>query len=120
MSADVAAEPIALLCPGCCTLDAIPKYTPSLEVLAPLVGCRRCGFLFPILPAEFKQVTLDALHNHECRGRYRGNWPELGQAIAEAVQELKISPDQLAERLEGLWPDSETMDAEGALPRGTS
>jgi len=120
MSAEAAAEPVAVLCPGCCTLDDIPRYTPSLEVLAPLVGCTRCGFLFPILPADFKQVTLDALRNHQCCGRYRGNWPELGQAITEAIYEQKISPDQLAERLEGLWPDSETVDAEGTLSRGTS
>jgi hypothetical protein len=120
MSAEATAEPVAVLCPGCCTLDDIPQYTPSLEVLAPLVGCKRCGFMFPILPAEFKQVTLDALHNHECWGRNQGNWPELGQAIAEAVHELRISPRELEERLEGLWPDSETMNAEGAQPRGTS
>jgi hypothetical protein len=57
-----------LLCPGCCTIDDIPQWKPTAEVVTPLVGCKRCPFMFPILPASFRQLTCDAMRNHECSG----------------------------------------------------
>ena len=102
---DVAADwTKAKLCPGCCTIDDIPEFTPSAEVLTPLVGCTRCGFRFPILPDGFKQLTLDALHHHDCSGEQAGDWQAVGQAIVVAIHEHAITGADLAERLDGLWP----------------
>jgi hypothetical protein len=42
------------------------------------------------------QVTLDALHNHDCHGIYRGNWTALGQGIVEGMHENDISKHVLA------------------------
>jgi hypothetical protein len=96
-------EPL-LLCPGCCTISDIPEWVPTPEVLTPLVACSRCPFTFPVLPGDFRQLTLDAMHNHQCGAMYQGNWPELGQAIVEAIHEKGISRDEFAARLEGTWP----------------
>jgi len=95
---------LLLLCPGCCTIDDIPEWTPRPEVLTPLVTCTRCPFTFPVLPGDFRQLTFDAMRNHECRGTHQGNWPELGQAIVGAIHEQGISTDEIAARLEGAWP----------------
>jgi hypothetical protein len=96
-------EPL-LLCPGCCVIDDIPEWVPTAKVLTPLVACNRCPFTFPILPGDFRQLTLDAMHNHQCIGMYQGNWPELGQAIVGAIHDKGISADEFAARLEGTWP----------------
>jgi hypothetical protein len=97
------AEPL-VLCPGCCTIGDIPEWTPTKEVLTPLVACSRCLFMFPVLPGEFRQLTLDAMHNHECSGVHQGAWPELGQAIVDAIHEQGISKEEFAARLEDTWP----------------
>ena len=94
----------AKLCPGCCTIDDIPEFTPSTEVLTPLVECTRCGFRFPILPDDFKQFTLDSLRNHDCSGAQAGDWHAVGQAIVDAIHEHAITGADLAERFDALWP----------------
>ena len=93
-----------LLCPGCCSIDNIPEWMPTAEVLTPMVACSRCPFMFPVLPGDFRQLTLDALRNHECKGVHQGNWPDLGQAIADAIHEQGISTEEFAARLEDAWP----------------
>ena len=50
-----------LLCPGCCTIDHIFAYQCDPEAIAPQAGCTRCSFTFPLLPAEFALVTLEAI-----------------------------------------------------------
>jgi hypothetical protein len=92
------------LCPGCCTIGDIPEWTPTPEVLTPLVACKRCLFTFPVLPGDFRQLTLDAMRNHECQGVHQGNWPELGQAIVGAIHDQGISTSEFAARLEDTWP----------------
>ena len=102
---DVAADwTQAKLCPGCCTIDDIPMYKPSADVVTPLVECARCGFRFPILPVGFRQVTLDSLHRHDCSIGRKENWDALGQAIVDAIREHAITGAELAERLDALWP----------------
>lgn len=102
-----------LLCPGCCTIGDIPEWTPTPQVLTPLVACRRCPFTFPVLPGDFRQLTLDALRNHECKGAHQGNWPGLGQAIVEAIHEQGISTSEFASRLEGTWPSGKVYSRAG-------
>lgn len=92
-----------ILCPGCCAIEDIPEWEPSVEVLSPLVECARCGFRFPVLPGNYKQLTFDALHHHACTGVYKGNWPELGLAIVQGLHELGPDPDALTEKLNGAW-----------------
>lgn len=102
---DAAADwTLANLCPGCCTLDDIPEFTPSAEVLTPLVECTRCDFRFPVLPAGFKQFTLDALHHHDCSGDWAGDWQAVGQGIVDAIRESVITGADLAERFNAMWP----------------
>jgi hypothetical protein len=96
-------EPL-VLCPGCCAVDDIPEWTPTAQVLTPLVACSRCPFMFPVLPGEFRQLTLDVMHNHECNGIHQGNWPDLGQAIVDAIHEQGISTEEFAARLQAAWP----------------
>jgi hypothetical protein len=104
---DVAADwTQAKLCPGCCTIDDIPPYEPSADVITPLVECSRCGFRFPILPGEFSQFTLSAMHRHDCSLSDEGDWPAVGVAIVNAIREHAITGADLAERLETLWPDN--------------
>jgi hypothetical protein len=102
--AEVAGPGPLLLCPGCCTIDEIPEWMPTVEVLTPMVACSRCPFMFPVLPGDFRQLTLDALRNHECKGMHQGDWPELGQAIVDAIHEQGISTQEFAARLEATWP----------------
>lgn len=112
---DVAADwTQAELCPGCCTIDDIPPYEPSVEVITPLVECSRCGFRFPILPGEFSQLTLSAMHRHDCTLSDEGDWSAVGVAIVNAIREHAITGADLAERLETLWPDN----APGSRARG--
>ena len=108
---DAAADwTVAKLCPGCCTIDDIPEFTPSADVLTPLVECTRCDFRFPILPVGFNQFTLDALHHHDCSGEQAGDWQAVGQAIVKAIHEHAITGADLAERFAALWP----VDAPGS------
>jgi hypothetical protein len=93
----------AKLCPGCCAIEDIPEWEPTVEVLTPLAECERCGFRFPILPADCKQLTFDALRHHECTGIHKGNWPELGLAIVRGMRELGLDPDALTKKLNGTW-----------------
>jgi hypothetical protein len=69
-----------------------------------MVACSRFPFMFPVLPGDFRQLTLDALRHHECKGVYQGDWPELGQAIVDAIHEQGISTQEFAARLEATWP----------------
>jgi hypothetical protein len=101
-----------LLCPGCCTIVDIPQWTPTPEVLTPLVACTRCPFTFPVLPGDFRQLTFDAMRNHECRGAHQGNWTDLGQAIVGAIHEQGITSDEFAARLEGAWPAGKAYSQE--------
>lgn len=93
-----------LLCPGCCTIEDIPQWQPTAQVATPLVSCKRCAFTFPVLPGNFRQLTYDAMRNHECTGMYKGDWPSVSQAIVDAIHEEHISTGELAANLEALWP----------------
>jgi hypothetical protein len=44
--------PELMLCPGCCTLGDVLGHNDDPQALAPLAGCARCSFTFPILPGE--------------------------------------------------------------------
>ena len=55
-----------VLCPGCCTIDHILAHESDPEAIAPQASCARCSFTFPLLPAEFALVTLEAIHRHDC------------------------------------------------------
>ena len=90
-------DAVPMLCPGCCTIDDIPDWTedstgdPKL-----LVGCHRCGFTFPILPGEFRGLTLRAMRNHDCRvpeGAWRGDWVALGKAILDGMTGRREYPE---------------------------
>ena len=77
---------VPMLCPGCCTLDDIPDWDDfDAHNFHPVAGCHRCGFTFPVLPAQFKGLTLHALQNHPCEGPERGDWKALGKAIMDAI-----------------------------------
>lgn len=54
------------LCPGCCTIDHILAHDSDPEAVGPQASCSRCSFTFPLLPAEFAFVTLEAIHRHDC------------------------------------------------------
>ena len=109
----------AKLCPGCCAIDDIPRYEPNSDVLTPLVECARCGFRFPILPGEYKQLTLDSLHRHDCYLEQEGDWQALGLSIVTAIREHAITGADLAERLRTLWPGN-TPDSRAREEAGTS
>ena len=55
-----------VLCPGCCTIDHILGHDSDPEAIGPQASCSRCSFTFPLLPAEFALVTLEAIHGHDC------------------------------------------------------
>ena len=55
-----------VLCPGCCTIDHILAHESDPEAIGPQASCARCSFTFPLLPAEFALVTLEAIHRHDC------------------------------------------------------
>jgi len=77
---------VPMLCPGCCTIEDIPDWEDwDADNLQPVIGCHRCGFSFPVLPAQFRGLTLHALHNHRCEGPDRGNWQALGKAIMDGI-----------------------------------
>jgi hypothetical protein len=88
---------VPMLCPGCCTLQDIPGWEHwNADNFQPLVGCHRCGFTFPVLPAQFKGLTLHAMHSHRCeppKGPDRGNWAQLGKAIMDGITGLGEYPD---------------------------
>jgi hypothetical protein len=94
----------AKLCPGCCAIDDIPPFESTADVFPPLVECARCGFRFPILPGEFKQLTLDSMRRHDCRLDQEGDWPALGLAIVSGIREHAVTGADLAERFGALWP----------------
>jgi hypothetical protein len=68
--------------------------------------------MFPVLPADFRQLTLDAMQNHECKGIHQGNWPDLGQAIVDAIHEQGITTEEFAVRLEATWPSGKAYPQE--------
>jgi hypothetical protein len=104
-------EPETLkLCPGCCTLEEIRRYEDNSGEALPMVGCTRYPFTFPVMPAEFAEMTYDAMRSHHCSGTYDGNWQELGDAIIGCMKEKSMNPAELARSLEGTWPQ---------LPPGT-
>jgi hypothetical protein len=88
---------VPMLCPGCCAISDIPDWEDwDAARPAVIVGCRRCGFTFPVLPAKFKALTLHAMHSHRCeapQGPARGNWHKLGKAIMNAIAGKGEYPD---------------------------
>ena len=89
---------VPMLCPGCCTIDDIPDWDALVAAgkFQPLVGCHRCGFTFPMLPEQFKALTLHAMHCHRCEapeGPERGNWHELGKAIIDGMAGIGEYPE---------------------------
>jgi hypothetical protein len=97
-----ASDAVPMICPSCCTLDDIPEWPKSdAGELKLVIGCQRCGFSFPNLPGEFKELTLHALLNHRCEGPERGNWADLGNAILAAISGQGEWPELPA------WPHAE-------------
>ncbi|MGA8531530.1 MAG: hypothetical protein WB622_17555 [Acidobacteriaceae bacterium] len=91
-------DAVPMLCPDCCTLDDIPDWPhDSTEDLKVIAACNRCGFTFPILPGEFRGLTLHALHNHRCKGPDDGNWATVGKKIIARLGELQHDPDKFGE-----------------------
>ena len=43
-----------------------PRARQRSEAIGPQASCARCSFTFPLLPAEFASVTLEAIHGHDC------------------------------------------------------
>jgi hypothetical protein len=85
---------LPMLCPGCCTLEDIPDWPrDSAEHLKIIAGCHRCGFTFPILPGEFRGLTLHAMHSHRCKGPDDGDWNAVGEAIITRMGDLLRDPD---------------------------
>jgi hypothetical protein len=85
------------LCPNCCTVNDILAYDSDPESIAPLAGCARCSFTFPLLPGEFAPVTLEAMHRHDCRvANPPENWAGVAQAIVMRVRELGMGYDDLS------------------------
>jgi hypothetical protein len=77
---------VPMLCPGCCTIEDTPDWEDwDAGNLQPVAACHRCGFAFPVLPAQFRGLTLHAMHNHRCEGPERGNWEALGKAIMDGI-----------------------------------
>jgi hypothetical protein len=92
-------SPVLLLCPGCCTLDEILSCEIDPESLAPLAGCARCSFTFPLLLDEFADLTLTAMRRHDCSvSEQPENWAGVAAAITERIHELGLDQRQLAER----------------------
>jgi hypothetical protein len=85
---------VPMLCPGCCKLDDIPDWAPDPGNLKILAGCHRCGFTFPILPGDFRGLTLHALLNHRCKGPDDGHWDAVSKAIVGQLDELVRDPDK--------------------------
>ena len=107
-----------MLCPGCCTIDDIPDWPKrNAEDLKIIIGCHRCGFAFPVLPGEFKGLTLHALHNHRCAGPDDGNWEAVGEAIISRLAELHQDPEKFGAFLKAAWQqprdDDEDYEASG-------
>ena len=71
----------------------------------------------PVLPVEYRQLTLDAMRNHECRGVHDGNWAGIGEAIIEGIADLGLTQQELAEHLRALWPGGDADEQN--RPRGT-
>jgi hypothetical protein len=95
----IATPPVLQLCPGCCTLDEILNCEVDPESLAPLVGCVRCSFTFPLMPGTFADLTVEAMRRHACVASEKPeNWADVAQAITERIHELGLKQRQLAER----------------------
>jgi hypothetical protein len=91
--------PELVLCPGCCTIDDVARHHVDPQALAPLVGCARCSFTFPILPGEFADLTLEAMHRHRCHVSGGGdNYEGVAQEIIKRVNELGLNQSTLLER----------------------
>jgi hypothetical protein len=85
-----------MLCPNCCTVDDILAYDCDPESIAPLAGCERCSFTFPLLPGEWALLTLEAMHRHDCRvADPPENWTGVAQEIITRVRELGMRQDDL-------------------------
>jgi hypothetical protein len=89
---------VPMLCPGCCTLEDIPDWPRgSAGSLTVIAGCHRCGFTFPILPGQFRGLTLHALCNHRCKGPDDGDWAAVGKMIIARLDDLQHDPGKLGE-----------------------
>jgi hypothetical protein len=88
------------LCPNCCTIDDILAHDSDPESIAPLAGCERCSFTFPLFPGKFALLTLEAMHMHICRvAGPEQNWTGVAEAISIRIRELGLSQDDLTRRL---------------------
>jgi hypothetical protein len=97
-------SPMLQLCPGCCTLDEILELEIDPKSLAPLVGCMRCSFTFPLLPGESANVTMQAMRRHDCRvSKNPEDWAGVAEAITAHIHELGLNQCQLAERSHAIW-----------------
>jgi hypothetical protein len=95
----IATPPVLQLCPGCCTLDEILSCEVDPESVAPLVGCVRCSFTFPLLPGAFADLTAEAMHRHDCRvSETPENWTGVAEIIIDRLHELRLNQRMLAER----------------------
>jgi DNA-binding transcriptional regulator YhcF (GntR family) len=92
-------KPELILCPCCCRIDDVLSHQGDPEALAPLAGCARCSFRFPILPGEYAELTLEAMHRHHCRvSPEADNYEGVARAIIEHVHELGLNQSLLLER----------------------
>lgn len=91
--------PELVLCPGCCTAEDISARPCDPQAAIPLAGCRRCSFTFPILPAEYAELTVEAMHRHHCSvSRDPENYEGVAQVIIGRVQALGLNQATFLER----------------------
>lgn len=92
-----------MLCPNCCTVDDILAHDFDPKSIAPLTGCKRCSFTFPLLPGKFSLITLEAMHRHDCHvADSPENWAGVSQAMIMRLCELGMSQEDLTRRLRNL------------------
>ena len=93
--------PTRILCPCCCTIDDILAIAPAPAAGAlAQAACARCAFTFPVLPPEAADLTLTAMHEHDClMPGERGNWDAVGSEINRQMRLKGLSQGELSRRL---------------------
>lgn len=93
--------PSLVLCPCCCTIGDILSFKYDPEGEASQAKCARCSFTFPVLPPEAAELTLAAMHEHDCLlpAEQRGNWDAVGKEINQQMRLKGISQAELGRRL---------------------